>query len=835
MADESNDDRMGNVSSELSELEGSINDFVVRDDDDGDVNMPDAVASAATKKRARHRSASNDAKDGSPPPRTPQRSGKKIRSRSVVLSSDDENASALVGDDKCAFLRSEKYTQSLILFRMFTRGSGVKASLLPEGLVTRSRKREAPEAPYESPASQQSSPTKRAKGSAKPPRKKVKTNADSDVEFVEERVVSEPNPGSISNVPKTPKYKTSLGNTRFPSPVATTLSTSSAQLDLPCGTPATSMSDGVNDVTDPAASLVGAALADVGSRTSNIAQASMESYVDSVFNKRGPLIAADVLSSLMPMLKSIEQTVSAMNRGEPSPAAPGSTSSSVLVADVAQQIVAPELSESRPRQGTPQRTSSTLPDTDVAKSGLHESAMPRSPPQGRKEQVDGPVMHLDASFSSLSQKSKSVPAVSLNVNNSGPDLDDMFGGDDASEGPPHTLPPDGPTAAASTKPALDHPPLDESKATASVNTDHRPLVKGKGKAVEQVKDEPDGQGQADLDDMFSDEEDTAGAPAKSVPKDQNVDANSKCLDDLESYKNRFDPMSNVEYSTNPCKTPSLKQHTLVSLRCQLGDSSTLLTFHRILRTTIPSVTTMSSAMSATRDGVYVNPARVSPAAITTRPTQSGSMNMRVNVDSRVAICWSPGMILESFLTDPTARRKYIALLLHSQEWQRWEAFMCLVFAEEHLFSPMTRLAIHIGSVINQGKGSQSQRAQTQAIDSRMTSPIKTGASRSLRPPTQNSAESWRDAPGRAKYSYLVDEDIPIYNALGKNFDFSKDLPNLAELLPRWSGDIPAGSFAVAGYTASSYKGKAGGQEGKFPHVGCNLVWAVVCGVPKGGA
>ncbi|KAJ7075572.1 hypothetical protein C8R43DRAFT_1143783 [Mycena crocata] len=351
-------------------------------------------------------------------------------------------------------------------------------------------------------------------------------------------------------------------------------------------------------------------------------------------------------------------------------------------------------------------------------------------------------------------------------------------------------------------------------------------------------------GQADLDDMFSDEDDTAGAPGKSVPKDQNVAANSKCLDDLESYKNRFDPNVKCGVFDESLQDPKLKA-TYVGLPPLPAGRFVYPSY--IPPNTEDDDTIGHVSFSGWRNAVKgslelplatvstSNPARVSPADITTRPTQTGSMNMRVNVDSRVAICWSPGMILESFLTNSTARRKYIALLLHSQEWQRWEAFMCLVFAEQHLFSPMTRLAIHIGSVINQGKGSQSQRAQTQAIDSRMTSPIKTGASRSLRPPTQNSAESWRDAPGRAKYSYLVDEDIPIYNALGKKFDFSKDLPNLAELLPRWSGDIPAGSFAVAGYTASSYKGKAGGQEGKFPHVGCNLVWAIVCGVPKGGA
>lgn len=59
----------------------------------------------------------------------------------------------------------------------------------------------------------------------------------------------------------------------------------------------------------------------------------------------------------------------------------------------------------------------------------------------------------------------------------------------------------------------------------------------------------------------------------------------------------------------------------------------------------------------------------------------------------------------------------------------------------------------------------------------------------------------------------------------------EDLKNL-DSLPRWKGEIPVGSFVVVGYSASTYPGTIGGSGPKVAHLSCNLLWAIVCGIPK---
>jgi hypothetical protein len=62
-------------------------------------------------------------------------------------------------------------------------------------------------------------------------------------------------------------------------------------------------------------------------------------------------------------------------------------------------------------------------------------------------------------------------------------------------------------------------------------------------------------------------------------------------------------------------------------------------------------------------------------------------------------------------------------------------------------------------------------------------------------------------------------------------DFSNDIATLASKLPMYDTEIPVGSFVVVGYSVSTYMGNAGGlQKGeKTMHVGCNILWAVLCG------
>jgi len=47
--------------------------------------------------------------------------------------------------------------------------------------------------------------------------------------------------------------------------------------------------------------------------------------------------------------------------------------------------------------------------------------------------------------------------------------------------------------------------------------------------------------------------------------------------------------------------------------------------------------------------------------------------------------------------------------------------------------------------------------------------------------------------------------VPIYDARQKPFDYAADLDNIASVLPAFTEEVPAGSFAVAAYTMSTFK------------------------------
>jgi hypothetical protein len=47
--------------------------------------------------------------------------------------------------------------------------------------------------------------------------------------------------------------------------------------------------------------------------------------------------------------------------------------------------------------------------------------------------------------------------------------------------------------------------------------------------------------------------------------------------------------------------------------------------------------------------------------------------------------------------------------------------------------------------------------------------------------------------------------VPIYDAREHQFDYANDLEHMDSVLPRFEAEIPSGSFAVVGYTMSTYK------------------------------
>jgi hypothetical protein len=51
--------------------------------------------------------------------------------------------------------------------------------------------------------------------------------------------------------------------------------------------------------------------------------------------------------------------------------------------------------------------------------------------------------------------------------------------------------------------------------------------------------------------------------------------------------------------------------------------------------------------------------------------------------------------------DPRLKR-YMTILQHNQEWERWQSFNCLVFGHELLYAYLDSKAIQLGSILSFG-------------------------------------------------------------------------------------------------------------------------------------
>ncbi|KAJ6512498.1 hypothetical protein C8R45DRAFT_960590, partial [Mycena sanguinolenta] len=206
---------------------------------------------------------------------------------------------------------------------------------------------------------------------------------------------------------------------------------------------------------------------------------------------------------------------------------------------------------------------------------------------------------------------------------------------------------------------------------------------------------------------------------------------------------------------------------------------------------------LASVMSFVESGQYVNPVRVSPLKIATSPTKAASANCRLTMGKSgpPAAFVTAGMCTDSCLTKfftttgvESYIYKYVSMLLHSQDRERFDAFMCLCFGREHLYTSMTDGAIQFSSALIKPGGSVSEHTQS-------TTPIP----RSMLSPSKPSSSSTTTAAVSAyrTYSLSPHSEIPAYNAIGRSFDFTRDVANV-QSLPKWEGEIPLFSFIVVG-------------------------------------
>ncbi|KAJ7016597.1 hypothetical protein C8F04DRAFT_1201832 [Mycena alexandri] len=234
---------------------------------------------------------------------------------------------------------------------------------------------------------------------------------------------------------------------------------------------------------------------------------------------------------------------------------------------------------------------------------------------------------------------------------------------------------------------------------------------------------------------------------------------------------------------------------------------------------------------------YCNLSRVSPLRLNTRISAGSSSTYRLHIDDRIAICVSVICTTESHLVAPKRigvkserMRKWVSGVMHDQEWERFEANVCLQFHEQIMYSQIVDKAISFQTMISPDpRNSQDstpadqrhQRSVPSAMFSQPSPGKKSGPSR----PSGNFGSS-------TKTLLAYNDSVPVYDARRTVVDFNKDLPRLDEVLPLFPGEVPVGSYTVVGYTLSSYTATLSGTSNRVPHVGCNVLWAIVCGTPS---
>ncbi|KAJ7626517.1 hypothetical protein DFH06DRAFT_1141828 [Mycena polygramma] len=435
------------------------------------------------------------------------------------------------------------------------------------------------------------------------------------------------------------------------------------------------------------------------------------------------------------------------------------------------------------------------------------------------------------------------------------------------------------------------PPYDGS--TAPVDDDPAPKGKGKGKVVPR-KSKASGS-KADLISRVESGEDMRDAPlpeTKAVappavpsaapltlqqyfavhgnvaatadaiaeaPEREEVDETEHStvfMDMLETYKAYYDPLAVCGVNDEDLQDPVLV-NSYVGQPPLPGDRSLLAVYDpsrlsgqerepvkggRVKFSTwaryIPSIladNAIGAVLFREADPNFINPSRVSPLLLSCQVTAGSAATQRLMVNGRVAMCVTSIFCTESFLVDAkkiganTDRtRKWLSGIPHNQDFERLESLFCLVLGEHVLYAQITpKKALSFQTMM-----SPANAAAVQDVEDAFTS----APSDMFAPVTPSKSPAKAKSPSKtwnytSKTLLAAHDKVPIYDARTVVFDFNSDLSRLSTVLPAFHGEIPFGSFVVVGYTVAGYKASLSAGGERVPHLGCNILWAIVCGSP----
>ncbi|KAF9050080.1 hypothetical protein BJ165DRAFT_1401887 [Panaeolus papilionaceus] len=213
----------------------------------------------------------------------------------------------------------------------------------------------------------------------------------------------------------------------------------------------------------------------------------------------------------------------------------------------------------------------------------------------------------------------------------------------------------------------------------------------------------------------------------------------------------------------------------------------------------------------------LNPSRGSPLSVELRQIRIKQYT-RLNVyrGAKPMIGVSCGFVTESQLLTPSdsgLRQKYIRIIMHSQEWERFTSWMCMVFGQQSLHAQLARDAMEFSTRPHYNNAAAEEKPSTSS------GMFKT--KKGLSPAGSGKPRSSTDV-----MSLGPDDPVPIYDGRNSQFNFDTDLPNLDSILPRFEREVPYGSFAVVGYTVSAHN-----PAPKKWNLKCYVRWVIVLGTP----
>ncbi|KAJ7672316.1 hypothetical protein DFH06DRAFT_1319737 [Mycena polygramma] len=350
--------------------------------------------------------------------------------------------------------------------------------------------------------------------------------------------------------------------------------------------------------------------------------------------------------------------------------------------------------------------------------------------------------------------------------------------------------------------------------------------------------------------------DVKGAPSRENSPEEDVD--TVFLEDLEVYKAYFNPKA-------PCGVYDLDLQDL-SLRDSYKGLHPLPGGRRIVpsydrtRNSVEDIdyttggrvrysswftqnprmlaaNSMNAMLFERSEPNFINPSRISPLELGCKVSAGSVTTHRLYVGDRIAICVSAVCCMESHVVTPKrvgARserlRKWFNGVFHDQDWERWEAILCLVFHERIMYGQFVDKAVSFQTMISPDP----RNAQDSPPDRNTRGvPASMFSSRtpSKKTPTKTSTSVSR-GPAPVKTLLAYNDPIPVYDARKTVIDFESDLERLDQVLPLFPGEIPSGSFTIVGYTVASYMATISGGSDRLPHIGCNILWAIVCGTPS---